>query len=204
MKQISGMFIFLALLFAGSLVFGETSLLNGQRERESYATGVNIVRQLMQQGGEINLNLVIKGMQDGLTGQNMLLSEADLRQITTALHQRPQDRQPQATNTVDEVMPASVAGQGASAGLADPEAPASRPVDRPDTGAVLAAGTSTGAVGGAGAGQSWLPQTGSAWSQQQLAAAGPRSPEGALLSKRNQAMIAVSQMKMQRMSAAAQ
>ena len=52
-----------------SVAFAEDQVvLRTQLDRDSYETGVEFVKELMKKGGTIDLNMVIKGMQDELTG----------------------------------------------------------------------------------------------------------------------------------------
>jgi hypothetical protein len=55
--------------------------LNSSGEKIQYAIGVEIARNFKNQGVELNLDMVMKGMQDGLSGDKLLLSEKELRGI---------------------------------------------------------------------------------------------------------------------------
>ena len=50
-------------------------------EKSSYAIGVDMARNLKRQGMEVELDFVIRGLQDGLSGEKLLLSEKDYRQV---------------------------------------------------------------------------------------------------------------------------
>jgi hypothetical protein len=72
------------LLLAAPLYAEEQLTLKTGIDKDSYRTGVDIVRSLIQRGGQIDLDLVIRGMKDGLTGENMLMSDDELRKDLAA------------------------------------------------------------------------------------------------------------------------
>lgn len=49
-------------------------------EKSSYIIGVDLARNLKRQGMEVQLDLVIRGLQDGLTGEKLIIPEAEFRQ----------------------------------------------------------------------------------------------------------------------------
>lgn len=57
---------------------GGTPALKTPKEMESYAIGVEVARNFMRQGFDIDLDVVIKGMRDAAAGGKLLLSEGDL------------------------------------------------------------------------------------------------------------------------------
>ena len=57
----------------------ETTVLKTDKERTNYSIGANIIGSIKQQGVEIDLDLVIKGMKDAYSGGKMLLSEEEIR-----------------------------------------------------------------------------------------------------------------------------
>ena len=54
--------------------------LQTQQEKTSYVLGVDMARNLRRQGMEVDLNWMIKGLTDGLSGEKLLIPEADMRQ----------------------------------------------------------------------------------------------------------------------------
>ncbi len=101
-KTIRGIAVLGAMFLAAPMFSAaEQPALKTQMDKMNYTTGVDIVRKLKQQGGEINLDLVIQGMKDELTGDNLLLSEAELQKIRTALQAGTQ-KQTQAAMSADE------------------------------------------------------------------------------------------------------
>lgn len=57
----------------------ETQVLKTQKDKVNYAIGVNLVGNIRQQGIEIDLDLVIKGMKDASSGGKLLLTDDELR-----------------------------------------------------------------------------------------------------------------------------
>jgi FKBP-type peptidyl-prolyl cis-trans isomerase FklB len=52
-----------------------------QEDKSSYAIGVDLARNLKRQGMEVELDLMIRGLQDGLSGEKLLISEKEFRQL---------------------------------------------------------------------------------------------------------------------------
>ena len=72
------------LLLACQVGAEETLVLKTQKDKDNYNTGVKIVRSLKQQGGEINLDVVIQGMKDELTGEGHILTEDNVSETMVA------------------------------------------------------------------------------------------------------------------------
>ena len=66
-----------------------------QMDKINYGIGVEVVRNFKNQGMEVDLELVIKGMKDGLAGKNEI-PEKEFRKMMTAF--QTELRQKQATN----------------------------------------------------------------------------------------------------------
>jgi len=69
----------IALLWSAPAGAGEQTVLRSPSEDYSYAAGVAFVRTLQQRAGTVNLDLVIRGMHDALTGERLLMTETDIR-----------------------------------------------------------------------------------------------------------------------------
>jgi FKBP-type peptidyl-prolyl cis-trans isomerase FklB len=67
------------VLLAAQAGAGETPALKTQKEKVSYATGVEVARNLKGQGGEVDLDLLVKGLRDALSGETLLMTDEDLR-----------------------------------------------------------------------------------------------------------------------------
>ena len=59
----------------------EASGLKTQKEQLSYAIGVDMARNLKRQGIEVDMGVVVKGLNDGISGEKLLVSERDLHQL---------------------------------------------------------------------------------------------------------------------------
>lgn len=79
--------LFLSLRTMPSRAAEEHSELPSQRDKVNYALGVNILNTFKQQGADVDLDTVFRGMRDADAGGKLLLSDAELRQ-TLAEYQR--------------------------------------------------------------------------------------------------------------------
>jgi FKBP-type peptidyl-prolyl cis-trans isomerase FklB len=66
-------------LLAVQAVADDVTVLKTDKEKTNYAIGANIIGSIKQQGVEIDLDLVIKGMRDAYSGGKLLLSEEEIR-----------------------------------------------------------------------------------------------------------------------------
>ncbi len=57
----------------------ETSVLKTQKDQVNYAIGVNLIGNIKKQGVDIDLKLVMKGMQDAFSGEKLLISDDELQ-----------------------------------------------------------------------------------------------------------------------------
>jgi len=67
------------LLLAGWAHADEPPPLSTEREKVSYAIGVNVMSNMKQQGFDVDLDLVARGMKDALSGGKYLLSDEEIR-----------------------------------------------------------------------------------------------------------------------------
>jgi len=70
-----------------SLAPGTQAAVATQNDKVSYGIGVQLAETLKGQGIVVNLDLLIKGLQDALSGQTLLMSDEDLNNTMTALQQ---------------------------------------------------------------------------------------------------------------------
>ncbi len=59
----------------------EMRVLKSQKEMVSYGIGVNIARSFRKDDVEFDVDLLMKGLKDGLSGDKLLLPERDLRKV---------------------------------------------------------------------------------------------------------------------------
>ena len=60
---------------------GESGPLMSDRDMASYGMGVDIARNLKKQGVDMDLDLLMKGLKDGASGERLLVPEKDLRKF---------------------------------------------------------------------------------------------------------------------------
>ena len=68
-------------LLAAAADATETPVLKTEEDKSSYAIGVDLARNLKRQGVEMELDLVIRGLQDGFSGEKLLVPEKEFRQL---------------------------------------------------------------------------------------------------------------------------
>jgi FKBP-type peptidyl-prolyl cis-trans isomerase FklB len=71
--------VVLVALLAAQASAGETPVLATQKEKVSYATGVEVARNLKGQGVDVDLDLMVKGLRDVLSGERLIMTDEDLR-----------------------------------------------------------------------------------------------------------------------------
>jgi len=74
----------------------EPSLLKTQKDQVNYAIGVQLIGNFKKQGIDIDLDLVIKGMQDAHAGKELLMPDGELRRALMIY--QDEVRRSQATN----------------------------------------------------------------------------------------------------------
>jgi FKBP-type peptidyl-prolyl cis-trans isomerase FklB len=62
-------------LLAAPVFAEEMPVLNTMKDKVSYATGVQMVRSFQRQGVEVDKDLFLKGVQDGISGGTLLMSD---------------------------------------------------------------------------------------------------------------------------------
>ena len=65
----------------------ETSALKTQQDKVSYGIGVSVARNFKQQGLDVNLDMVIKGIRDDFAGGKLLMTEDELKTTLTAFQE---------------------------------------------------------------------------------------------------------------------
>ncbi len=101
----------------------ETMAPGTQREKESYTVGLDLARTLKRQGIELDAEAIIRGIRDGLSGAEPLMTEEEIRTTLTALQAEFKQRRARArTIPRGEAVP----GAAAPGGTADPQPPVGR------------------------------------------------------------------------------
>jgi len=73
--------------------------LKTEKDKVNYGIGVSIGKSFKQQGMEVDVDLMVKGLKDELTGKKLLLSDDELRKTMTAYQQELRQKQMQARQT---------------------------------------------------------------------------------------------------------
>jgi FKBP-type peptidyl-prolyl cis-trans isomerase FklB len=71
----------------------EPPILKSEKDRVSYALGVDLARSSKRNGVEIDPDLVLRGIKDGLSGEKLLVPEEALRQSIIELQAEMRQRQ---------------------------------------------------------------------------------------------------------------
>jgi FKBP-type peptidyl-prolyl cis-trans isomerase len=73
----------------------EPTDLKTEQDKVNYGIGVSLARNFKQQGMEVDVNLVVKGLKDELAGKKLLVSEDELRKTMIAYQQEMRGKQMQ-------------------------------------------------------------------------------------------------------------
>lgn len=96
------------ILVIGFLIFGSeangqgTPTLKDQKDRVSYVIGMDIGTNLKRQSIEINPELLLRGLKDGLSGNKPLMSDQEMRETIAAFQREMQARQEEAAKKMGE------------------------------------------------------------------------------------------------------
>ncbi|PYU20386.1 MAG: peptidylprolyl isomerase, partial [Acidobacteria bacterium] len=66
-----------------------------QKDKVSYGIGVGVAKTLKAQGIDVNLDLVVKGLRDALSGQKLAMSDEEINSTMSALQQEVNQKQMQ-------------------------------------------------------------------------------------------------------------
>jgi FKBP-type peptidyl-prolyl cis-trans isomerase len=72
------------LVLAGQVYGADESALKSEKDKLSYTFGANFGKSLKQQEIEINTDIFIKGMKDGLSGGKMVLTDQEMKDTMTS------------------------------------------------------------------------------------------------------------------------
>ena len=72
---------FLICLLGNQAYAGQDQAFKSPGDKIQYAIGVEVARNFKNNGMEINIDLVMKGMMDGLSNKKLMVSENELRGI---------------------------------------------------------------------------------------------------------------------------
>jgi FKBP-type peptidyl-prolyl cis-trans isomerase FklB len=72
------------LVLAADASAKEATALATKKDMVSYGIGVNIAKSFKKDDVEFDINLIVKGLKDGMSGTTLLMSERDLRKVMNA------------------------------------------------------------------------------------------------------------------------
>jgi FKBP-type peptidyl-prolyl cis-trans isomerase len=81
MIWIAALAIGLAASYAGA---AETPQLKTQKDKISYGIGVDVARNFKRLGVDIDMDVLVKGLKDGMAGEKLMMTEDDLRATISA------------------------------------------------------------------------------------------------------------------------
>jgi len=90
------------LLWSGCLQAQDPPVLKTEVDKVNYGIGVGVVRNFVNQGLDVNLELVIKGMRDMHAGSTLLMTEEELAKTMNAFQKELRQRQAEAAKAVAE------------------------------------------------------------------------------------------------------
>lgn len=76
--------------------------LKDQKDKVSYSIGLDIGSSFKKQSIEVNTDVLMKGIQDGLSGDTPLMTEEEMRQTMTALQQEMMTKQMESQKKLGE------------------------------------------------------------------------------------------------------
>ena len=91
--KVSWITVFLILLLTSQLHAEQTPVLKSQKEKMSYIMGMDIGRSLKAQPVDIDLDILIKGVRDVVTGGKPLLTEQEIREAVIQLQKEIIEKQ---------------------------------------------------------------------------------------------------------------
>lgn len=81
--KIHGLCLLIFLSITTAAIAEDAASLASHRSKTSYAVGVNLIGNLKQQGVDLDMDLVIKGMRDAFSGSKHLMSDEDIKIYVT-------------------------------------------------------------------------------------------------------------------------
>jgi len=85
--------VVLGVILLASECTGEPKAPKTEKDKVNYGIGVSVGRNIKQQGVEVDVDMVVKGLKDELSGKKLLMSEDELRKTMTAFQQNLRQKQ---------------------------------------------------------------------------------------------------------------
>ncbi len=103
MRNVLWTVVTLSLLAAPAIVVGQDATpLKTERDKQSYAVGMQIATNFKQQGVDLDGNLVAQGMRDVLAGGKLLLTETEAKETVIAFQKEMMAKQQEAAKAAGE------------------------------------------------------------------------------------------------------
>jgi FKBP-type peptidyl-prolyl cis-trans isomerase len=90
------------LVLAGQAYGADESALKSDKDKLSYTFGANFGKSLKQQEIEINTDIFIKGMKDGLSGGKMVLTDQEMKETMTSFQKEMAAKQAEKRKVLGE------------------------------------------------------------------------------------------------------
>lgn len=84
MKRMIGVVTLLVVGATANVYGADVPVLKSEKEIVSYGIGVDIARNFKKQDADVDIDLLLKGLKDGIAGGNLLMPEKDLRKHLNA------------------------------------------------------------------------------------------------------------------------
>lgn len=101
-EKMKSLFLTAMLILNGFVMAQDAPILKTQQDKINYGIGVGVARNFKAQGLNVDLDLVIRGMRDTLSGTALLMTEEDLAKVMYAFQQEMQQKQAQARKLTAE------------------------------------------------------------------------------------------------------
>jgi FKBP-type peptidyl-prolyl cis-trans isomerase len=90
------------LLLSAQVSAQEAQVLKTEKEQMSYSLGADTGRNLKRNGIEVDVDLMIKGLKDGLSSEKLLIPERDIRQVIQMFQSELRRKRVEAMKTAAE------------------------------------------------------------------------------------------------------
>ncbi len=87
-------------LMAAQVNAAQAPLLKTQKEKVSYGIGVDVAKSLKQQGVEVDVEVLVKGLRDALSGGKLLMTDNEFQATMSAFQAELRQKKAQGAQTV--------------------------------------------------------------------------------------------------------
>jgi FKBP-type peptidyl-prolyl cis-trans isomerase len=94
------MTVFLFCFLAAKVGAQEVWVLKTQKDKVSYSFGVEVVKNLKRQGIEVDTDLLLKGIRDALSGENLLMTDDEIRKTLVTFQAEVKQKRNKARATL--------------------------------------------------------------------------------------------------------